>query len=312
MRVLVTGGAGFIGSHIVADRLRDGDEVVVIDDLTTGFRENVPADVRLVAGSVADPDAVKDAMVGVDLVHHHAAARAVLRSVEDPIGTDRVNTGGTLNVLTAAREAGARRVIIASSSSVYGGVAPTPTPEDAPLRPKSPYAVSKLAGEHYARVFSKLYELETVALRYFNVFGPRQRPDSPYAAVIPLFIDALADGDPPVVHGDGLQSRDFTYISDVVRANRFAATAPADRASGEVYNIARGEPSTLLELIGHIQRIMGVDVAPVHTAPRAGDIRMSCADASRARADLGFDPEVSFGEGLERVVDWYLGWRSNP
>ena len=309
MRVLVTGGAGFIASHLVRDRLESGDDVVVIDDLSTGFRENVPADVRLVEGSVADADAVKDAMVGVDLVLHLAASRAVLRSVEDPVGTDRVNTAGTLQVLTAARDAGASRVVIASSSSVYGGVAPTPTPESATLRPKSPYAVSKLAGEHYARVFSELYDLETVALRYFNVFGPRQRPDSAYAAVIPLFIDALADGEPPVVHGDGLQSRDFTYISDVVRANRLAAEAPAEAVSGEVFNIARGEPSTLLDLLAHLERIMGVAAEPVHVDPRPGDIRTSCADASKARAALGWHPEVTFGEGLERVVEWYLQWR---
>ena len=309
MRVLVTGGAGFIGSHLVRDRLELGDDVVVLDDLSTGFRDNVPADVRLVEGSVADPDAVKDATAGVDLILHLAAARAVLRSVEDPLGTDRVNTAGTLTLLTAARDVGASRVVLASSSSVYGGVAPTPTPEAAPLRPKSPYAVSKLAGEHYARVFSELYGLETVALRYFNVFGPRQRPDSAYAAVIPLFIDALAEGRPPIVHGDGLQSRDFTYISDVVRANRLASEADADVVSGDVFNVARGEPSSLLDLIGHLEEIMGTVAEPEYVEPRAGDIRASCADATKARDVLGWRPEVSFGEGLEHVVEWYLGWR---
>lgn len=309
MNVLVTGGAGFIGSHLVRDRLEGGDDVVVLDDLSTGFRENVPDDVRLVEGSVADGDAVKEAMAGVDLVLHLAAARAVLRSVEDPLGTDQVNTSGTLRVLTAARDAGASRVIVASSSSVYGGVAPTPTPETAALRPKSPYAVSKLAGEHYARVFSELYGIETVALRYFNVFGPRQRPDSAYAAVIPLFIDALADGQPPVVHGDGLQSRDFTYISDVVHANRLASEAPVDDVGGEVFNIARGEPSTLLDLLGHLERILDVGAEPVHVEPRPGDIRVSCADARKAEETFGWRPEVTFGEGLERVVEWYLEWR---
>lgn len=311
MNLLVTGGAGFIGSHLVRDRLEFGDEVVVLDDLSTGFRENVPTDVRLVEGSVADADAVKDAMAGADLVLHLAAARAVLRSVEDPLGTDRVNTSGTLQVLTAARDAGASRIVIASSSSVYGGVAPTPTAETAALRPKSPYAVSKLAGEHYARVFSELYDIETVALRYFNVFGPRQRPDSAYAAVIPLFIDALTDGQPPVVHGDGLQSRDFTYISDVVRANRLAAEAPAEDVAGEVFNIARGDPSTLLDLIGELERILGVVADPVHVEPRPGDIRISCADPTKAREVLGWKPDVTFGEGLEKVVEWYLRWRGH-
>lgn len=306
MKVLVTGGAGFIGSHIAQDWLSRGHEVVVLDDLSTGFAQHVPDGAELVVGDVADLNAVRRAMGGVNLVFHEAAARAVQRSVEDPIGTEVANSLGTLNVLVAARDAGARRVVIASSSSVYGGLAPVPTSEDATLHPRSPYAVSKLSAEHHARVMSELSDLETVALRYFNVFGPRQRPDSTYAAVIPLFIDALSSGRAPEVHGDGRQSRDFTYITDVVRANRLAAEAPRGTVSGKVYNIARGEPSDLLELLDNLQRILGTDIAPVHAEPRAGDVRRSCADPSRAARDLAFECEVSFAEGLERTVAWYL------
>lgn len=305
MRLLITGGAGFIGSHIADDWLADGHDVVVLDDLSTGFRDHVPAGVRLVLGDVADLDAVRQAAEGTDLVFHLAAARAVSRSVEDPIGTELANGLGTLNVLVAARDAGARRVVLASSSSVYGGVAASPTPEHAPTRPKSPYAVTKLASEHHARVFSELYGLETVCLRYFNVFGPRQRPDSAYAAVIPLFIEALLDGERPTIHGDGRQSRDFTFVSDVVRANRTAAEASAEVADGNVYNIARGEPCDLLELLGHLQRILATDIEPLHTAPRPGDVRTSCADPSQAVKDLGFQCEVPLDAGLARTVDWF-------
>ena len=226
MRVLVTGGAGFIGSHIVDALVGQDHEVVVVDDLDTGFRENVNAHARLVIGSVADEELVRDTMQGCELVFHQAAHKAVLRSVERPLITDTVNTHGTLTVLKAALDAGVRRVVHASSSSVYGGATTLPTTEDEPTKPRSPYAVSKLAAEHYCRIFSELYGLETVALRYFNVYGSRQRPDATYAAVIPLFVDALLHGHDPVVHGDGLQSRDFTYITDVVEANLAAAPLP--------------------------------------------------------------------------------------
>src|SRR5580765_2996030 len=235
-RVLVTGGAGFIGSHLVDALIADDADVVVLDDLETGRRDNVHPAARLAIGSVADDAAVREAMAGCDVVFHQAAHKAVLRSVEYPVATDTVTTHGTLTVLQAARDLGVRRVVHASSSSVYGGAAPLPTPETAPRRPRSPYAVSKLAAEEYCRVFMELYGLETVALRYFNVYGARQRPDATYAAVIPLFVNALLTGEAPLVHDDGLQSRDFTYVSDVVAANLAAANAAADACAGHVYN----------------------------------------------------------------------------
>jgi UDP-glucose 4-epimerase len=244
-------------------------------------------------------------MRDVEVVHHHAASRAVFRSVEDPLATDRVNSGGTLQVLLAARDAGVRRFVFASSSSVYGGVAPLPTPESAPLLPKSPYAVSKLAGEHYTRVFSELFDLETVALRYFNVFGPRQRPDSLYAAVIPLFIGALLDGETPVIHGDGSQFRDFTYIDNVVDANRRAVVADSSAVAGRAFNVACGERTTILATLERIAAELDVDAAPKFVDPRPGDIKASCADSTAARAALGWTPEISFDEGIRRTVAWF-------
>ncbi|MDQ1508929.1 MAG: UDP-glucose 4-epimerase [Actinomycetota bacterium] len=304
MRVLVTGGAGFIGSHIV-DALVSGEhEVTVLDDLDTGFRENVNADARLVIGSVADEDLVRDTMQGCDVVFHQAAHKAVLRSVERPLITDTINTHGTLTVLKAALDAGVGRVVHASSSSVYGGAATLPTVESEPLNPRSPYAVSKLAAEHYCRIFSELYGLETVALRYFNVYGARQRPDATYAAVIPLFVDALLRGRRPVVHGDGLQSRDFTFVSDVVDANLAAASAPADRCAGRAYNIAGGASSTLLDILGTLGDLLGVVPDPEFVDPRAGDVRHSSADASAAARDLEFRTRVGLADGLRLTVDW--------
>jgi UDP-glucose 4-epimerase len=245
-------------------------------------------------------------VAGVEVVFHQAAHRAVLLSVEHPLESDTANTHGTLTVLKAARDAGVRRVVYASSSSVYGGAEELPTPESASTLPRSPYAVSKLAGEHYCRVFSELYGLETVALRYFNVYGPRQRPDSAYAAVIPLFIDALRTSEPPVVHGDGLQTRDFSYISDVVAANLAAATAPAESCSGKAYNIAGGEAYSLLDLLSVLGEIMGVHPEPTHVARRPGDVRHSRADLKAAECDLGHRPVVDFREGLENTVKWFI------
>ena len=257
MNILVTGGAGFIGSNLVDTLLARGDTVRVLDDLSTGHAENLPADADLVVGSVADAECVAGAMDGIEAVFHEGARGSVARSVEDPLTTDTMNTHGTLTVLHCAQRAGVRRVIYASSSSVYGGATEPPTPETAPLVPRSPYAVSKLAGEVYCRVFAELHGLETVSLRYFNVFGPRQRPDSQYAAVIPLFIDALRNGRPVEVHGDGLQSRDFTYVSDVVAGNLAVLDAPAEAVSGKVFNLAPGTTQSLLDLLGHLEGILG-------------------------------------------------------
>ena len=305
MRALVTGGAGFIGSNLADGLLAEGHEVRVLDNLSTGFRDNVPADAELLEGDIRDEAAVRAAVTGVDVVFHQAAHRAVLQSVQDPLSTDLANTHGTLLVLKAAQDAGVRRVVAASSSSVYGGAAQLPTPESAPLVPRSPYAVSKLAGEHYCRVWSELFGLETVALRYFNVYGPRQRPDSAYAAVIPLFTRALRTGVRPIVHGDGGQSRSFAYIDDVVAANLAAARAPVEACSGRAYNIGGNRRSTLLELLDELSAILGVEVEPEHTDPRPGDIRHSFADISAADRDLGWEPKVSLAEGLRRTADWF-------
>jgi len=305
MRALVTGGAGFIGSNLADRLLADGFEVRVLDNLSTGFPDNVPAAAELVEGDVRDESAVRAAVAGVDLVFHQAAHRAVLQSVQNPLSTDLANTHGTLLVLKAAQDAGVRRVVAASSSSVYGGAGQLPTPESAPLVPRSPYAVSKLAGEHYCRVWAELFGLETVALRYFNVYGPRQRPDSAYAAVIPLFTHALRTGARPTVHGDGGQSRSFAYIDDVVAANLAAATAPAEACSGKAYNIGGNRRSTLLELLDELAAILGVEVDAEHTAPRAGDIRHSFADISAAGRDLDWAPAVELSDGLRRTVDWF-------
>jgi UDP-glucose 4-epimerase len=305
MKILVTGGAGFIGSSLADAFLREGHQVRVLDDLSTGFADNVPACAELLEGEVSDPEIVAKAVDGVEAVFHLAAHRAVARSVQDPLATDTANTHGTLLVLKSALDAGVRRVVYASSSSVYGRNPPMPTPETAPPRPLSPYGVTKLAGEHYCRVFAELYGLETVVFRYFNVFGPRQRPDSAYAAVIPLFIEALRAGESPTVHGDGSQSRAFTYIDDVVAANLAALAAPATACAGQMYNIAGSASHSLLDLLAVLGRILCVDPKPTFVAARAGDIRDSRADNSLARATLGFQPEVGFEDGLRRAVAWF-------
>ncbi len=311
MNVLVTGGAGFIGSNLVHQLLSDGHVVRVLDDLCTGYQDNVPAGAELVVGSVSDEVVVRSAMSGVEVVFHQAARRSVIGSVEHPLRTDEANVHGTLTVLEMARQSGVRRVVSASSSSVYGGAAQMPTPEDAPLVPRSPYAVSKLAGEHYSRVYAELHGLETVSLRYFNVYGPRQRPDSAYAAVVPLFIDALGARRPPTVHGDGEQSRDFTFVLDAVAANVAAATAPANACSGKAYNVAGGRRYSLLELLAMLGDILGVEPEPDFTEPRAGDVRASEADISAAARDLGYRPSMSFADGLRRTVEWFTERRAS-
>jgi nucleoside-diphosphate-sugar epimerase len=305
MRTLVTGGAGFIGSNLADELIAQGHEVRILDDLSTGFAENLPADALFFEGDLCDEELVAEAMDGVEVVFHQGARGSVAKSVETPLITDRSNVHGTLTVLEAARHAGARRVVAASSSSIYGGVAPRPTVETAPLTPKSPYAVTKMAGEHYLRVYWELFGLETVALRYFNVYGPRQDPGSAYAAVIPKFIAALRAGEPPVIHGDGRQSRDFAFIADVVGANLAAAEAPAERCAGKAYNIAGGSERSLLEMLEILGGILSADVEPTHVEPRAGDVRHSFADTSAAKADLGWWPTVDFADGLRRTVDWF-------
>lgn len=303
--MLVTGGAGFIGSNLVDALLADGHSVRVLDDLFSGSKENVDPAAELVVGSIADEAVVREAARDCELVFHVAAHRAVPRSVENPLATDLVNVHGTLAVLVAAKEAGARRVVSASSSSVYGGSAALPTSESAPLMPRSPYAVSKLTGEHYCRVFYELFGLETVSLRYFNVYGPRQRPDSAYAAVIPLFVDALKSGKRPIVHGDGRQSRDFTYVTDAVGGTIAAATAPADLCAGRAYNLAPGSAHTLLDLLEVLGRLLDVKPDPEFTDVRPGDVRETEADSSAAARDLGFTCRVPFEEGLRRTLDWF-------
>lgn len=305
MRTLVTGGAGFIGSNLADALLARGDEVRIIDDLSTGVEGNLPAGAKFFQGSVTDLDLLEEAAADVEVIFHQAALGSVARSVNAPLVSDTANTHGTLAVLDAAHRLGVRRVVQASSSSVYGGADVRPTPESTPLVPRSPYAVTKMVGEHYARVFAELHGLETVTLRYFNVYGPRQRPDAAYAAVIPLFIAALRAGRAPEVHGDGLQSRDFAFIDDVVAANLAAADAPADACSGKAYNIAGGREQSLLEMLDILGRVIGTEIAPVHVAPRVGDVRHSYADLSAATADLGYRPEVSFEDGLARTVAYF-------
>jgi nucleoside-diphosphate-sugar epimerase len=303
---LVTGGAGFIGSHIVEELIRRGERVRVLDNFSTGRRENlapVLEHVDVIEGDLCDLATVRRAVEGVDCVLHQAALASVQRSVDDPLAAHTANATGTLHLLMAARDAGVKRVVYASSSSVYGDSPVLPKQEDHLPRPKSPYAVSKLAGEYYCQTFAGLYELETVSLRYFNVFGPRQDPTSQYAAVIPLFITAMLRGAAPTVYGDGGQSRDFTYVSNVVRANLLAATAPG--VAGRVFNVACGQRCTLLDLIAALDEALGTHVAPVHAAPRPGDVRHSLADVTAAQEALGYRTEVDLHEGLRRTVAWY-------
>ncbi len=309
MRALVTGGAGFIGSHLVDALLARGDDVVVLDNLATGKRANVAPGAAFVEGDVADPAALRPAIAGCDIVYHQAALGSVVRSVARPLTSDVANVHGTLSVLEGARAAGVGRVVLASSSSVYGGATIVPTPESAPLVPRSPYAVTKLAGENYARVYWELHDLETVSLRYFNVFGPRQRPDSEYAAVVPRFLDALLAGRAPRVDGDGGQTRDFTYVADVVRANLLAAAAPTDGCAGRAFNIGCGAPISLLDVVAALSAEMGRPVEPTFGPRRAGDVRHSHADITAARRQLGYEPRVSFAEGLARTRAWFASRR---
>ena len=302
---LVTGGAGFIGSNIVAELVRQKKRVRVLDNFATGRRENlIPfgKDVELIEGSLTDLETVRLAVRGVDVVFHQAALPSVPRSIDQPINCNEVNIGGTLNVFVASKDEGVRRVIIASSSSVYGNTEVQPKDEGMSPRPLSPYAVSKLAGESYASVFSRVYGLQTVALRYFNVFGPRQNPHSQYAAVIPRFIKAMSRGERPVIYGDGLQSRDFSYVENVVQANLLAAEAPS--VGGELMNIACGEAHSLLNLVEILNRLLGTNISPVFEPARKGEVLHSLASISRAHRLLGYKPSVLWEEGLKRTLDW--------
>ncbi|HTU99891.1 MAG TPA: SDR family oxidoreductase [Luteitalea sp.] len=303
---LVTGGAGFIGSHMVETLRARGERVRVADSLITGKRQNLAHidGVELVEGDLADPDFARRAVDGVDYVLHQAAIPSVPRSVDDPITSNRANIDATLSVLVAARDAGVKRVVYAGSSSAYGNAAALPKQEDMATAPLSPYALQKLVGEQYMQMFTALYGLSTVTIRYFNVFGPRQDPSSAYSGVISLFTRYLVEGRAPTIHGDGEQTRDFTYVNNVVDGALRACTASAD-VSGKVINVATGSSISLNELFRTIASLTGAQVEPVYGPTRAGDVRDSLADITRARDLLGYAPSVSLEEGLRATVAWY-------
>jgi UDP-glucose 4-epimerase len=305
--VLVTGGGGFIGSNLVRGLLELGDEVRVLDNFATGNRANLEGlDVEVVEGELRSYERVHNAVRGVEVVFHLGALGSVPRSVQDPLTSSAVNIEGTLNVLLAARDEGVRRIVFSSSSSVYGLRRDLPVTESVAPDPLSPYGVAKLAAERYCVAFSRVYEsFESVVLRYFNVFGPRQSPDSQYAGVVPLFIARIAAGEPITINGDGEQSRDFTYVANVVDATIKAAQAPG--VSGNMLNVAASLPVTVNELANTIGRILGQPVEKVFAAPRAGDIRDSWADISAARQALGWEPTVGLEDGLRRTVEALLG-----
>lgn len=303
---LVTGGAGFIGSHIVDELVRREQHVRVLDNFTTGKRENLASvldRIELVEGDIRDLGTVRNAMQGVDYVLHQAALPSVPRSIADPLASHEVNATGTLNVLIAARDLSVRRVVYASSSSVYGNSPTLPKHEGMPTHPLSPYAVAKLAGEEYCRAFFQVYKVSTVALRYFNVFGPRQDPTSQYSAVIPRFIVAMLQGQAPTIYGDGQQSRDFTYVANVVQANLLACQE--DSTSGQVFNAALGRRISLLDLMASLNKVLGTAIEPQFQAARAGDVKHSQADVSKFRQAIGFNDVLGLEEGLRRTVEWY-------
>lgn len=303
---LVTGGAGFIGSHIVEALVRRGDRVRVIDNLSTGFLANLEPFLEAIEffeADLLDQEAVRQAVQGVDCVFHQAALASVPLSIEQPLKTHAACATGTVTLLDAARRAGVRRVVYASSSALYGDRPTSPKRETDLPAPISAYGAAKLAAEYYCRAFSATFPIETVALRYFNVFGPRQDPKNPYAAVIPIFITAILAGRPPVIFGDGGQSRDFTFVGDVVQANLLAADAPA--AANQVMNVATGRSITLLELLAGLNEVMGTDIPPTFAPPRPGDIYESTADITLARRLLGYEPRVSLIDGLRQSIEYY-------
>ncbi len=311
MRALVTGGGGFIGSHVSERLLNDGYDVRVLDNFSSGRRGNLLGfadDVEIVEGDIQSYERAHTAVRGCDLVVHQAALPSVPRSIQDPLTSNASNVIGTLNVLLAARDSGVQRVVCASSSSVYGANETMPKAEHLPAEPISPYAVGKLASEGYCRSFWEVYGLDTVALRYFNVFGSRQDPFSQYAAVVPTFINALLDGEQPVIYGDGSQTRDFTYVDNVIEGTVLALTAP--EVAGKVYNIAYGEGVTVGTLFELLREIVGADVEPRYVEARAGEVRHSQADISRATAELGYRPSVSLRDGLSLTAEYYRRRRS--
>ena len=303
-KYLVTGGAGFIGSHIVHELLARGESVRIADDFSTGRRENVPSgQVDLVEGDLADITVAHRAVAGCEFVIHQAAIPSVPRSVHDPLRSHRANVDATLNVLLAARDAGVKRLVFAGSSSAYGNTDVLPKTESMPSLPLSPYALQKVIGEQYCQMFTRLYGLETVTTRYFNVFGPRQQPGSPYSGVISLFVEALSAGRAPTIHGDGQQTRDFTFVADVVQGVLRASQTP--NIAGEVINVAAGRRISLLELLSTLQEITGTRLAPQFGPAREGDVRDSQADVSKAERLLDFKARVPFKTGLEHTLAWY-------
>jgi nucleoside-diphosphate-sugar epimerase len=302
---LVTGGAGFIGSHLAEELVRRGERVRVVDSLITGKRQNLAhlREVEFIEGDLANIDVAQRAVAGVDFVLHQAAIPSVPRSVQDPITSNRANIDASLNVLVAARDAGVRRVVYAGSSSAYGNTPTLPKVETMPTAPLSPYALQKLVAEQYCQMFTQLYSLETVTIRYFNVFGPRQDPSSPYSGVISLFINALCDGRQPTIYGNGEQTRDFTYVANVV--DGVLRACHAHGASGEVINVATGGRISLNQLFRTVRDLVGAKIEPIYEDPRAGDVRDSQADISKARRLLGYEPAVTFEEGLQKTVEWH-------
>jgi nucleoside-diphosphate-sugar epimerase len=305
---LVTGGAGFIGSNLVEALVKRGQSVRVIDNFSTGKRENLKGlwskiDFREV--DLLDESGLRQACEGIDTIFHQAAIPSVPRSVSDPLMTHRVNVDGTVNLLIAARDARVRRVVYAASSSAYGDTPTLPKSEDMLPSPISPYAVQKLAGELYMTSFHRVYEMETVSLRYFNVFGPRQDAASPYSGVLAKFITEMLQDQAPTIHGDGTQSRDFTYIDNAVQANLKAAAAPAEKVAGRTFNVATGERYDLNQTFNILKKIIGFEGKPIYAEPRAGDVKHSLADISAGKQDLGYAPEIGFEEGLRRTVEWY-------
>ncbi len=307
---LVTGGAGFVGSHLVEALLARGDRVRVFDNFSTGHRQNIPnhKHVEVVEGDLVDTGAVAKVVTGVDCIFHEAALASVPRSIDQPLDTNAACVTGTVTLLDAARRAKVRRVVYAGSSSAYGDRATSSKRESDLPNPMSPYAAAKLAAEYYCQAFAKSFGIETVTLRYFNVFGPRQDPNSPYSAVIPLFVTALLAGKPPVIYGDGLQSRDFTYVANVVQGNLLAADAA--NVSGCVMNVAGGRSTTLLDLLRLLNEYLGTNVQPKFATARTGDVRESLADISEARRLLGYEPSVSFEDGLKKTVAYYQSARA--